>query len=598
MAEAGQQVVQRHRAGEVMVLVIDHPPVNALGHALRAGLAAGLAEALADDAVQAVVIRAEGRTFPAGADLAEFGQPPRAPVLPDLCNQIEASPKPVIAALHGTALGGGLEIALAAHARVALASTRLGLPEVHLGILPGAGGTQRLPRLIGAAEALRLMLTGRPVGAAEAMALGLVDQVVEDGLEAAALAMARTSIGLGLPPTRDRREGLRDVAGYQAVLAAARKAQGAARLPGPGRIIDCVEAALLLPFAQGLAFERAAFLDLVGSPEAIGLRHVFFAERRAAKMPEARVAAPPLAQVGILGTGDEAADLALALVQAGLPVTLAGVERPALVAALERIAGRQEQAVAAGTLTAAARDADWARLQPALGAAALTGADLVLALPGEDAGALPDAVTLGGGGPGLSLQLPPGERLAELVVPQGTAPARVAQLLALARKLGRVAVWSAVPGGIGARVRAACLRAAAHLVAGGTDPARITAALAHFGFDGLVAPGGEAPVAAGKPLDRAGIMARLLGAMANEGARVLGEGGARCPSDIDLALVLGQGFPRWEGGPMFWAERQTLLILRRDLRVWAADAPQLYTPAPLLDELFRQGLTLGSLNEG
>jgi 3-hydroxyacyl-CoA dehydrogenase len=576
--------------------------VNALGHALRAGLEAGITAAEADPGVRAVVIRALGRTFPAGADIAEFGQPPRPPLLPDLCNRIEACRKPVIAALHGTTLGGGLEVALAAHGRVALASTRLGLPEVHLGILPGAGATQRLPRLTGAAEALRMMIGGRPIGAAEGLALGLLDKVVEDGLEEAAIAMARAAIGQNMRRTRDRRDGMLDPQTYQAAVAAARKAQAGARLPGPARIVDCVEAALLLPFEQGLAFERAAFVELVASDEAGGLRHVFFAERRATKVPEARATAVQLATVGILGADEAAADLALALIHAGYAVTLVVEDEAALVAALERIAARQEAEIEAGRLTRAVRDADWARLHPALGTGALGGADLVFVLPGEameaDRGDPQLSVAFGGNAPGLALHLPgDGGRLAEVVVPDGTNPATVAALLALARKLGRVAVRSSVPGGIGARLMVAGRQAAAHLVVQGVDPGRLRKAMAGFGFDALVAHL-PATQGAGLAMPLAEIVARCLGAMANDALRILAEGGALRPSDIDLALVLGQGFPRWEGGPMLWAERRGLLVLRRDLREWAGNAPALYTPAALMDDLIREGRSLAGLNAG
>ncbi|MFN3293497.1 MAG: enoyl-CoA hydratase/isomerase family protein, partial [Gemmobacter sp.] len=204
------EAVRLERDGNVAILVIDSPPVNALGAAVRQGLAAGLDRALADPGVGAIVIRAEGRTFPAGADISEFGKPPADPWLPDLCNRIEASPRPVVAALHGTALGGGLELALAAHWRIALASARVGLPEVSLGILPGAGGTQRTPRLIGAAAALDLMISGQPVGAVQALAMGLLDEVVETDLPAAALALAQrlADTGAAPRPVRDRRDGM------------------------------------------------------------------------------------------------------------------------------------------------------------------------------------------------------------------------------------------------------------------------------------------------------------------------------------------------------------------------------------------------------
>ncbi len=355
----------RHEAvGAVLVLVIDAPPVNALGHAVRAGLAAGIRAAIADPAVQSVVICAEGRTFPAGADIAEFGQPPRPPSLPEVLDQIEMCPKPVVAALHGSALGGGLELALAAHARVAVADARVGLPEVNLGILPGAGGTQRLPRLIGAEQALRIMLTGRPVPAVEALALGILDQVVEGGLLEAALAVAGAMTAPR--PTRDRRDGMRDGRAYVAAVAAGRVQVAGSPLPAPPRIVDCVEAALLLPFEQGQAFERAAFSDLVMSPEAVALRAAFFAERRAGRMPGADARARPVRAPLVLGAGPQGAEVARSLLAAGYRVTLAAADQPALVAGLEAVGAAQEQAVAEGRMTAAARDADWARLTPAL----------------------------------------------------------------------------------------------------------------------------------------------------------------------------------------------------------------------------------------
>ncbi|HSF65185.1 MAG TPA: enoyl-CoA hydratase-related protein, partial [Paracoccaceae bacterium] len=227
--------VRRERIGSTLVLLIDNPPVNALGHGVRAGLWAGIAVAEADPEVRSVVIAAEGRTFPAGADIAEFGQPPRAPVLPDLCTRIESCTKPVVAAIQGTALGGGLELAMAAHHRVAAPAARLGLPEVTLGLLPGGGGTQRLPRLVGAEAALRLMLTGAPVTATEAVALGLVDRLADGDLIDTALALAEGALPR---PTRDRDAPLRDPSGWTAAVTAARKGLRASRLPAPARICD------------------------------------------------------------------------------------------------------------------------------------------------------------------------------------------------------------------------------------------------------------------------------------------------------------------------------------------------------------------------
>lgn len=603
MTSADQNAVRLSREGGVLVLSIANPPLNALGVAVRRGLAAGLAEGAANADVTGIVIRAEGRTFPVGADIAEFGKPPAAPSLPEICNRIEACPKPVVAALHGTALGGGLELALAAHYRVADAGAQLGLPEVNLGILPGAGGTQRLPRLIGAEHALRLMLTGQPVGAAEALALGMIDQVVEGGVDAAALAIAARARPR---PTRDRMDGLHDAGSYFAAVAAARAQQRGARLPGPGRIIDCVEAAHLLPFDQGLAFERSAFDDLVATPEAAGLRYAFFAERAAARMPEAGAVARPLGAVAVAGAAG--AGLVHQLLQAGFAVTLCDPDRPALVGALELIAAEQEAMVAAGRLTNPDRDADWARLLPTLGLEALAAADLVFVaapplLPELAQIARPGAVlvTLGrAGGAGaraadtLGVQFAPmGARLAEVIAGPASSPEAVATLVALLRQLKRVVVRTTAPGDVGARVMAAGRAAALHL-AGDVGDAAVSAALAEFGLAGLV------PLVLGARSDRnaRAIRSRVLAAMANEGARLVGQGIAQRPSDIDVALVLGHGFPRWEGGPMHWADTRGLLVLRQDLRHWAAEMPDLWSVAPLIDELISVGLTFGDMNAG
>jgi 3-hydroxyacyl-CoA dehydrogenase len=599
---AGRPAVRHDAVGPVLVLVIDAPPVNALGHAVRAGLDAGIRAAMADPAVQAVVICAEGRTFPAGADIAEFGKPPQPPSLPDLLDLIERCPKPVVAALHGSALGGGLELALAAHARVAVADARMGLPEVTLGILPGAGGTQRLPRLIGAEQALRLMLTGRPVPAAEALALGMLDQVVEDGLIEAALTMAGS---MQAPrPTRDRRDGMRDGRAYVAAVAAGRVQVAGSPLPAPARIVDCVEAALLLPFEQGMAFERAAFSDLVMSPEAVALRAAFFADRRAARMPGAEARPRPVRAPLVLGAGPQGAEVARALLSAGYRVTLAGPDQPTLVAGLEAVAAAMEQAVAEGRLTAAARDADWARLMPALadeppdeGAAdflvladgyATGGADLPALARARDA--LAPVVTLGrygrSGAQGVGLTLYPGRRLAEVLVGEATAPEAIATVLSVLKRLDRIAV-QARGRGIVPAVTSALAAAARHLAARG-GPGPVAAALRHWHLSvaGVAGDGDPAPVAD-----------RLMAAMANAGFRLLGEGAALRPSDIDCALVQGMGWPRHVSGPMGWAEARGLIVLRAELTRWGAEAPEIWAPAPLVDQLVQGDIRLSALND-
>lgn len=604
-----QAVVRQERRGTVAVLVIDAPPVNALGHALRRALWQAIEAADADPDISAIVIGASGRTFPAGADITEFDRAAEPPGLSALCDRIEACGKPVVAALFGTALGGGLEVALAAHGRVALASTRVGLPEVTLGVLPGAGGTQRLPRLIGADQALRLMLSGTPVGAAEALALGLLDTVVEDGLEAAALSLAADLAARPLRRTRDRQEGMRDGIAYHRAVAIARDGVAGHRLPGPARIVDCVEAAQLLSFDQGLAFEAAAFADLVATEEAAGLRHAFFAERRASRFPEAAEGPEPeVKRLGILGA--LAAELALPALRAGLSLVVVEPNRPRLVAALERIATAQEQAVAEGQMTPEGRDAEWARLTPALGAAALAECDIVLVadpeLLAEAVEVTPEGVPLallgkrsghraGRAGDMFGFR-PAGGRLIEILPGPETSGAAIRAGLVLARRLGLQPLRAGAPGGIAARVTGQGNLAVRHMLGQGDTPEVIAAALHHYGLGALVPPPAPAALPRIAPAEAARIGLRVIAAMANEGARLVGQGVALRPSDVDYAVVASRVFPRWLGGPMHWADRRGLLILRRDLALWEQEAPALWTAAPLLLELAATGGHFADLN--
>src|SRR6056297_2593546 len=232
-------VVSITREGAIGLVALNNPPVNAAGAALRAGLVAALNTLEADSTVKVIAIYGEGRTFPAGADIREFGKPPVDPWLPEVCNRIEACARPVVAALHGTALGGGLEVALAAHWRIAQPAARVGFPEVTLGLLPGAGGTQRAPRLAGAEAALDLMLSGRPIDAGQALAAGLIDEVAEGDLIDAALARAQVLADAPPPRTSDRDEGMRDPVAYEAAVRARREAAADPNIPAPAKIVDC-----------------------------------------------------------------------------------------------------------------------------------------------------------------------------------------------------------------------------------------------------------------------------------------------------------------------------------------------------------------------
>ncbi|MBV9687119.1 MAG: enoyl-CoA hydratase/isomerase family protein, partial [Alphaproteobacteria bacterium] len=281
--------VDLRREGEIAVVTADNPPVNALKHEVRAGLAEGLKQARGDSRVEAVVIVCAGRTFFAGADITEFGKPPQPPSLHDVIAAIEAMPKPVVAALHGTALGGGFELALACHFRVAVPGARVGLPEVKLGLLPGAGGTQRLPRLIGPEKALWLIVTGEPIGAAEAQADGIIDEVVDGELTAAAIAFARRVVAEDRPLrlVRDREEKLIGEGFADAAEALTRRLRGR---DAPAACVEAVRNSIVLPFDEGLKRESELFRELVAGDQSKAQRYVFFAEREAAKvsgMPEA-----------------------------------------------------------------------------------------------------------------------------------------------------------------------------------------------------------------------------------------------------------------------------------------------------------------------
>ena len=593
--------------GEIAVLLIDSPPVNALGHALRCAIAARLGEAEADPEVRAILLLAEGRSFPAGADISEFGKPPRDPVLPDLCNRIEACAKPVIAALHGTALGGGLELALACHHRIALASAKVGMPEITLGLLPGAGGTQRLPRLAGAEAALRLMLKGKPVSAAEALSLGVVDRVCDADLPGAAYAFALEVIAKDAPvPTRDRTDGLRDIGAGIAAVARARAAVRDLPVAASARIVDCVEAAMLLPFDQGLAFERAAFLDLVETPEAAALRHVFFAERRAASFASGKTTPPRLGHIALLGADRVSLRLVMLALAAGARVSLADHDAAALSEALEAVATTLEEGKAAGKLTAEEAADRWARLQPELPEALPDGIDLLILCGGFAASgavlpdlpaALPLAVFGRAGtarGPGIILHPagPEPARLAEILPRPGERGAVVASLVGLFKGQGLGIVQG--HGASILRPMAQALHLALDNLRQTDGDEAVATQLRRWGF--LPGANGRAEPEGGFDRFASGPGAALLGAMANAGLRSLGEGAAIRPGDLDMAAISGLGLPRWSGGPMFWAARRGLLVLREDLRRWAQADPDIWSPAPLLDEMLREGVTLADLD--
>ncbi|WP_250479281.1 MULTISPECIES: 3-hydroxyacyl-CoA dehydrogenase NAD-binding domain-containing protein [unclassified Caballeronia] len=510
--------VQHELRGSVLVVTIDHAPVNALNAAVRRGLIDAIEAADADASVRAVLIVGAGRNFIAGADIREFGKPAVPPSLPEVCNRIERCAKPVVAAIHGAALGGGLEVALASHYRIAVAGAKLGLPEVQLGLLPGAGGTQRSARLIGAQAALSMMLSGRHIGAEEALRLGLVDRVGQsDDVFAEGLAFAHELIATKAAPRRTKNaRGLADKEASVAAIAAARaetqkKSRG---LLSPLKIVDCVEAALNLPFDEGLRFEREQFLECRESPQRAGLVHAFFVERETQKSPETRDAQPrALDRIGVIGGGTMGAGIAVALLDAGLAVTM--IERDE--ASLERGSAHVEKVydalIAKGRLTHESKTRALQRFHGETKYDALADADLVIEAVFEDMAAKKDVFAQ------LDRVCKPGAVLAtntsyldideiaasisrpqdvlglhffspanimkllEVVVPARVSADVVATGFELAKKLKKVAVRAGVCDGfIGNRMLAVYRAAADHLMEDGASPYQIDRAVRDFGF--------------------------------------------------------------------------------------------------------------------
>ncbi len=324
-------VVRIEKQGHVAVVIVDNPPVNALSQAVRQGLW-DAAEAIdRDEDVQVAVLICDGRTFIAGADISEFGKPPLEPHLPQLIARIEAAAKPWVAAIHGTALGGGLEVALGCRWRVAVASAKLGLPEVTLGIIPGAGGTARLPRLVPVADAVEMVTSGKPVAASRAKAIGLVDAIVEGDLRDGAIDFARAALSSPLPEPLSQRAAQKAEPAFWAEQekAIAKRARGET---APLKALASVRNATETDFVAAMAFERQTFLELRGSDQARALRHVFFAERAAPRPPEYDgITSRPVRKTAVIGGGTMGAGIAAALRDAGLPVVL--VERDAAAAA-------------------------------------------------------------------------------------------------------------------------------------------------------------------------------------------------------------------------------------------------------------------------
>jgi 3-hydroxyacyl-CoA dehydrogenase len=501
------------RDGEVAVVTVDNPPVNALGQALRQALWDAVGTLDADPAIRAVVLICAGRTFIAGADVTEFGKPPVPPHLPDLVDRLERAEKPWTAAIHGSALGGGFEVAMGCRFRVALVSAAVGLPEVTLGIVPGASGTVRTPRLAGVEAAVELVTSGRPVKAAKALSLGLIDAVVSGDLRAEAIAFARKALTQALPqPVSARPVTSPDAAWWDDQRKTiAKRAKGEI---APLRALDCLRIAAERPFAEAMAHERATFLDLRGSDQAAALRHIFFAERAAPKPAHLGDAKPrDIRSAAVIGGGTMGAGIAAALRDAGLPVTLIERDEEAVQRGLANLRRIFDGAVKRGKLTEAQAQARMDGVTPGSDYALLADTDLVIEAVFEDLtvkrevftrmGQIcrPDAILatntsyldprlIAEGLPhpdhfiGLHFFSPANVmKLLEIVPTPTTSPETLATGFALARQLSKIPVQAGIcEGFIGNRILKRYRAEAEDLVRQGTPIAAIDAAMRGYGF--------------------------------------------------------------------------------------------------------------------
>ena len=502
------------------VITIDSPPVNALGIAVRRGLDTAFRAFAADPAVRAIVLICGGRTFFAGADITEFGKPLHEPGLLGVFEIIENGTKPVVAAIHGTALGGGFELALICHYRVAVPSAKVGLPEVNLGLLPGAGGTQRLPRIVGVEVALDLITSGRAIGARQAQEFGIIDHLAEEGfLREGAIAFAKSVVSEHRPLVRirDRQDMVEAARGKPEIFAAFRQknTQAFRGFKAPDNIIKCIEAAVDLPFDQGIRRESELFQELENSIESLAQRYIFFAERETSKVPDVPPATPtlPVKSVGVIGAGTMGGGITMNFLNIGTPVTLVEMTQEALDRGIAVIRRNYENTAKKGRMTQAQMEQRLALITPALSLDALASMDLVIeaifeSMPAKQEVfgklsriAKPEAILASNtsflnldeiaaatGAPervvGLHFFSPANVmRLLEVVRGTHTSQEIIATAMKLAKQIAKVPVLSRVCDGfIANRLMSPRMHQAEALVLEGPTPAEIDRVIYDFGF--------------------------------------------------------------------------------------------------------------------
>ena len=574
----------------ILILTLANPPLNEITPSLLAALLAAIQSC--PTGCRGIVLAAEGQNFSGHLPVEDAG----GTALAEACRAVEDSAVPVVAVLQGIVTGPGAELALAARARLADPSLRLAFADVTLGLCPAGGTTRRLPRLIGAKAALRLLLSGKPVPASEALALGLIDGLADSAPVAAA---ARLAEALALGDLLPRPEP--DVAAWQTALAGARGGPSA-RGPAAARIIDCVEAALLLPRDNAQDFETVARSDLDATLEAAGLRAAAWAERRAQALPPVLARLQPLSvgRVGLLGGAPDLARIAVAALSRELSVTWvfpdAAARRAGLAAVDAAIADGERSGSLAPDRAARMRE----RLAGAEDPEALAGVPILIGDRHLVRRPTPDHLPgvaklfLGGAEGEMGLALSPAGRVCEVTLPPETLPLARATALTGLRRIGLMPVLMGGRPEAGARLADAGRTAIAWMIARGVPNRMIAAALDGFGVRVPDPVSMEAPQVA-RAMSAVEILHRWLAALANEGARLVEEGIARRPSDLDHLMVAGQQFPRWQGGPMFHADRRGLMVLRHDLRAWGGEVA-LWRPAALIDRLIGEGKGFAALD--
>ncbi len=691
-------VVTVEKHGDVAVLSINNPPVNAASHALRSGVADGLKSLEGDASVKAIVLHCEGRTFVAGADITEFGKPSKPPILPEVIAMLETSKVPTVAAIHGTALGGGLELALGCHYRVASPDAKWGLPEVKLGLLPGAGGTQRLPRAIGPIEALKVIVSGNHMPAKLGHDLGLIAEIVPGNLKDGAIAFARKIAASGKkhPSLREdtSKIGVDKTKFEEAAGELLKRSRG---LHAPAKCAECVRMAIdpSIPFDEALKRERAGFMELVAGEQSKAQRHLFFAEREAAKIPGIGPDVKPreIKQAAVLGAGTMGGGITMCFASAGIPVTIIEQTQEALDKGLGIIRKNYEATAARSGKSPDTVDKTMSFITGKVGLEAAKDADIVIeavfeemALKKKIFGELdrickPGAILASNTSYldineiaastkrpqdvlGMHFFSPANVmRLLENVRGAKTAPDVIATAMSVGRKIGKVPVVVGVCHGfVGNRMLAQRSKQSERLLLEGALPHEVDAVVTGFGFPmGPFAMGDLAGLDVGwrsrkdrgvrseiadticeagrfgqktnkgyyryeggkrtpirdpeveaivvnaskklgftrRPISEDEILGRMIYPMINEGARILEEGVALRPGDIDIVWINGYGFPIGKGGPMHWADSVGLAKIAASLNEYAKiTGDDTLKPAPLLAKLAAEGKGFASLAAG